>query len=130
MTRLEEIKERLGRLTETTKKENQILADLAWAVEELEHFQAIVARLPQIWRLDDAGQLVRDVPVVVHDHPAVFVFTSRHGLYRPSEGPDWWEMRVREYIGGRLRGMVAGSHTGSFPPSKCYNTIAAAEASV
>lgn len=85
--------------------------------EEAKAALAIIARLPKT---------ADDVPVIVHEHPVVFVFTKRKGLYRPGEKADWWEMVVDMFDGECFSGVVAGSHRAAFRSGYCYSTYKAA----
>lgn len=77
----------------------------------------IIAKLPKT---------ADGVVVIVHEHPVVFVFTKRKGLYRPGEKADWWEMVVDTFDGECFSGVVAGSHKAAFRSEYCYSTYKAA----
>ncbi len=84
---------------------------------QLDVAKAVIAKLPKT---------ADGVPVIVHEHPVVFVFTKRKGLYRPGEKADWWEMVVDMFDGERFSGVVAGSHKAAFRSEYCYSTYKAA----
>ena len=79
----------------------------------------IVSRLPHT---------ADGVPIIPHEHPIVFVFSRRKGLYRPGEKADWWEMRIDSFDGEDFVGFVAGSHMARFKPGECYASVEVAMA--
>lgn len=95
----------------------------------LDEYDEVVRKAEELQAVVDAVDKTADgVPIIMSDHPIVFVFTKRTGLYRPGESADWWEMPVKTFDGEYLRGMVAGTHMGAFRPGDCYSTLEAAEA--
>jgi len=95
--------------------------DLAEAVEEIERLQAVVERLPKIWRLDESGTLVQDCPCVpdmtawvvdqLNDVIAQFRVTAIELL----DSEEWWIGLDRRPCSG-------------CEPDQLYNTPEAAEA--
>ncbi len=88
---------------------------------KIERLQAIVDRLPKCWRLNDAGELVQDVPVV----PGMIV---------------WRVWSASEYLPCSISKLhypapvgpsaIMDSNLNNHPAADCYSTIEAAEAAL
>ena len=82
---------------ERTRIENRTLR------EEVKRLQAIVDKLPKCWRLNEAGELVQDVPVVpgmiLYNGTYEFVVSDRH---IPTADFNWYSTREAAEAGGEL----------------------------
>ena len=93
--------------------------------KEIAVLQAIVDKPPKCWRLDESGVLRHDVPLIVHEHPKVLVWTRRY----PNETDhDRCWLTIKSYANGHLSGVIGGCSRTGFLPSECYVSDEAAEA--
>jgi hypothetical protein len=95
-----------------------VFQDLAVLATEVERLQAIVAKLPKCWRLNDAGQLVQDVPMV----PNMGVFVQSR---RSPASPRYHVLRV---FGNGVSVSCFPGEPKDVIPEDCYDTREAAEA--
>lgn len=92
---------------------------------KLPGLEAIVDKLPKCWRLDEAGKLRHDVPLIIHERPKVIVFAEP---YPNATSHDWCWLTIRSYDNGYLSGVIHGVSRTGFFLSECYNTLKAAQA--
>ncbi len=107
--------ERLAEIEKTFRDTGRVGAPaIDELLEEIKSLQAIVDKLPKCWRLNEAGALVQDMPVVI--------------------GMEVWVRNKQTIIRKRQVFAITSTSAGDgyhshWPLGNCYSTEAAARAS-
>ena len=102
------IKLRSGKAIEVDHKA-PLWRDLVKAANEIDRLRGIVDKYPKCWGLNDAGELVQDVPVV----PAMTLYREPGGYQFMLGEPCWDDLEGKwqsEYLGGADHSECCDSH--------------------